>query len=240
MKRGAVFLLVCCLLCLAGASALADLKRGSSGDDVKRLQQQMIEIGALDDAADGVFGKKTEKAVKDLQAYFGMKKTGRANDSFLEELSLLRHALDEEETGSGELSEKEMEARYTSCCPADPEIEYCPRHQLFPYLESLLERNGRKAPAGVRDRINQRITELAYRETIAMYGVWESRLKNSQKHIAREQRKIYEDSYAEFSADVLDYYRNSPRKAWEALKNWTIESLVNECYDLYGQEPNPG
>ena len=162
MKRSICFLIAVCLLLLA-SSALADLKRGSSGDEVAALQQQMIDVGALDDIADGKFGKKTEKAVRSLQTYFGLKVNGRANDSFMDELSLLWYALQDEETGSMELSDEEMAEQHMSCYPTEAETEYCPRHELFPYLESLLERNGRAAPDGVQLKIYQRIATLAHR-----------------------------------------------------------------------------
>ena len=70
---------------LLSGSALADLKRGSTGDAVKAMQEQLIDVGALNDLADGIFGRKTEKAVKDLQKYWGMKQNGRADEDFLQE-----------------------------------------------------------------------------------------------------------------------------------------------------------
>lgn len=39
------------------------LSRGSRGEDVKRLQTELIRLGFLDDRADGVYGKKTASAV---------------------------------------------------------------------------------------------------------------------------------------------------------------------------------
>ena len=75
---------------LLSGSALADLKRGSTGDAVKAMQEQLIDVGALNDLADGIFGRKTEKAVKDLQKYWGMKQNGRADEDFLQERDGIR------------------------------------------------------------------------------------------------------------------------------------------------------
>ena len=43
------------------------LSRGSRGEEVRALQQRLIELGYLDDVADGIFGAKTQYAVRLLQ-----------------------------------------------------------------------------------------------------------------------------------------------------------------------------
>ncbi len=57
------------------------LKRGDKGDDVTRLQVKLIEHNYLADGADGDFGGKTEKAVKQVQADAGLQETGVADDA---------------------------------------------------------------------------------------------------------------------------------------------------------------
>ncbi|NMD38796.1 MAG: peptidoglycan-binding protein [Christensenellaceae bacterium] len=59
------------------------LKRGSKGEAVKALQTRLIELGYLNDKADGSFGRKTESAVKEAQGIWGMKATGVVDDAFL-------------------------------------------------------------------------------------------------------------------------------------------------------------
>lgn len=237
-------LAVICLLCMFQTSALSDLKRGSSGEEVAQLQQLLIDVGALTDTADGKFGKKTEKAVKDLQGYFGLKKTGKVNERFSEELNLLWHALDEEEIISTELSEEEMKEQELYCCPTETVTEYCPRHAFVYSLEQLLKKNGRKAPEGVQCRIYQRIVTLGYREILHMYDVWEERLDESDKHIAREQKEIFVEGFEKVFGVMWNYENLKPWltsiNTWEDLYNWIVLTLVNECYDLYGQEANPG
>ena len=60
-------------ICLCG-TACADLKKGNKGDEVKDLQQKLIDLGLMTGTADGAFGKKTETAVKKLQKYWGKQK----------------------------------------------------------------------------------------------------------------------------------------------------------------------
>ena len=59
---------------------------GSKGDDVKRLQQALIDGGFLHDSADGDFGNKTVEAVKKAQEAYDMPQTGVADDAFQERL----------------------------------------------------------------------------------------------------------------------------------------------------------
>ena len=56
-----------CLIMLFLSPALAyeasTLYNGCSGEEVRQLQQALIDLGFLDGKADGVFGNKTENAV---------------------------------------------------------------------------------------------------------------------------------------------------------------------------------
>lgn len=46
-----------------------ELSVGKNGEATKRLQQRLIELGYLDDKADGYFGKNTKAAVEALEGY---------------------------------------------------------------------------------------------------------------------------------------------------------------------------
>ncbi len=242
IRAFSIAMAIVCLLCFFQPHAIADLKRGSSGEAVTQLQQQLIDVGALDDSADGKFGKKTEKAVKDLQGYFGLKKNGKVNDRFKDELNLLWHTLNEEEISYTELSEEDMEKQGLYCYPTETEPEYCPRHAFLHSLEELLKRNGRKAPEGVQCVIYQRIVTLGYRDIMNMYDVWEERLNDSDKHIAGKQKEIFIESFERVFGVIWNYENLKPSLTsigtWEDLYNWIMLTLVNECYDLYGQEAN--
>lgn len=54
------------------------LKKGSSGDEVRRLQERLIALGYLSGAADGKFGSGTQTAVKWFQNVNGLKADGEA------------------------------------------------------------------------------------------------------------------------------------------------------------------
>lgn len=62
------------------------LQKGNSGDAVKKLQSKLIELGFLNDKADGSYGAKSEEAVKAFQASVGLEATGIADELTQEKL----------------------------------------------------------------------------------------------------------------------------------------------------------
>ena len=62
------------------------LKRGSTGSEVRTLQNKLIELGYLTGKADGVFGKKTTEAVKACQKDNKLPADGIAGKKTLESL----------------------------------------------------------------------------------------------------------------------------------------------------------
>ena len=60
------------------SKAARTLKKGSTGEDVKKLQQALIDLGYLSDTADGTFGTKTQDAVTLFQAVNGLDADGLA------------------------------------------------------------------------------------------------------------------------------------------------------------------
>ncbi|MDO4386026.1 MAG: peptidoglycan-binding protein, partial [Clostridia bacterium] len=60
------------------AAVYKDLKRRDRNTDVKNLQEKLIELGYLDDTADGIFGEKTQVAIEQLQSDLDMTVTGVA------------------------------------------------------------------------------------------------------------------------------------------------------------------
>ena len=77
MKRTALALLALMLLTLPAARAATVLEVGSSGADVKKVQQKLIDWGYLDGTADGRYGAKTQSAVKAFQRKNGLSADGR-------------------------------------------------------------------------------------------------------------------------------------------------------------------
>ena len=62
------------------------LKNGSTGDDVRRMQNRLIELGYLSGRADGDFGDATEAAVRAFQARNGLTADGKAGTNTLNKL----------------------------------------------------------------------------------------------------------------------------------------------------------
>lgn len=61
--------------------AYAVMQKGMRTDGVKVMQQQLIDLGYLNDKADGIFGKKTAKAVSAFQNACGLEVTGIADEA---------------------------------------------------------------------------------------------------------------------------------------------------------------
>ena len=59
------------------------LKKGDKGEDVRRLQQRLVELGYLAGTVDGYYGDGTEEAVKAFEAAYGRQKTGIATNELL-------------------------------------------------------------------------------------------------------------------------------------------------------------
>lgn len=58
------------------------LESGSRGEDVIALQTRLIELGYLNDDADGIFGPNTEAAVRAARQAADMEDSGAADDDF--------------------------------------------------------------------------------------------------------------------------------------------------------------
>ena len=84
MKRMIGLLLA--LLLLVPVCALADLRRGDRGEEVRELQQMLWDTGFIFEEPDGVFGGNTEKAVKWFQEYALLEQTGVADDRTIDSL----------------------------------------------------------------------------------------------------------------------------------------------------------
>lgn len=76
MKR-MICIALALLLAVSGALAAQVLEVGSSGSDVKRVQQRLIRYGYLSGEADGRYGEKTRDAVIWFQKKNGLTADGR-------------------------------------------------------------------------------------------------------------------------------------------------------------------
>ncbi|MCX7710034.1 MAG: peptidoglycan-binding protein [Clostridia bacterium] len=67
----------------------AGLKEGMKGSSVTTLQKDLKKLGFLDAEPTGYYGDATEKAVKKLQARYGLKQDGMAGNSTLAQINKL-------------------------------------------------------------------------------------------------------------------------------------------------------
>lgn len=86
MKKIITLLLVFSFVLQPNAFALS--KRGSVGEEVKNIQQRLSKWGYKPGAVDGVYGAKTEAAVKRFQKNNGLVQDGIAGPKTLEKIGL--------------------------------------------------------------------------------------------------------------------------------------------------------
>ncbi len=70
----------------SGSASSSTLKNGSTGDEVRKMQKRLKELGYLKGSADGDFGDATETAVKNFQANNGLTVDGKAGTATLNKL----------------------------------------------------------------------------------------------------------------------------------------------------------
>ena len=73
----AAVMLALAMVLVAPAQAAVVLDIGSRGENVRKVQQRLIEWGYLSGSADGTFGAKTQAAVKQFQRKYGLTADGR-------------------------------------------------------------------------------------------------------------------------------------------------------------------
>ncbi len=88
MKKLLSVVLLVVLLTTMGVTAMAAslLQKGDRGATVRALQQALVDGGWADLVCDGVYGPKTEAAVKYYQQHNGLQATGRAGSNTLTKL----------------------------------------------------------------------------------------------------------------------------------------------------------
>ena len=228
-------------ICLCG-TACADLKKGNKGDEVKDLQQKLIDLGLMTGTADGAFGKKTETAVKKLQKYWDMKQTGRVDDEFLMEVEDLWHLALGNGTESG-VDPADLENPVMSCAHnenADYGYDYCYRHDEGKALRDLLNpESGEDVPEGLQKVILKRMKEYWLEQIRLTYDEWEQSLEPDKQIVAREQKELFEKDWAEMEAELAKTGGGEDKLQTLTLQaQWLELSGIEACFDLHGAEPN--
>ena len=222
------------ILCLSiFASATADMKRGSRGEDVQTVQEMLIELGFLEDKADGIFGKKTAAAVKRFQAYLGEKQNGILKD----DQEFVLWDLSAAATGMGEgdgRDEEELMESYPGYCSWEGKDEwggvFCYRHLEESFIHSKLEKGN--MPSRLENMLMKRLCEAWTQDILAMYDAWEEELAEEDSHIAEEQREIFENKLEEYQ---------SAESEPDGLLNeqvWLEKTGIDLCFDMHGAESN--
>lgn len=74
-----------CVLLASGAQA-SDISRGDRGSHVRHIQTMLVQQGYLQDSVDGIYGWRTESAVKRFQKAKGLKVNGKVNTAVLRKM----------------------------------------------------------------------------------------------------------------------------------------------------------
>lgn len=239
-KRSFPGKLMACLLVLllAVPCALAELSRGSKGEDVRWLQSMLVDLGFLDDVADGIFGKKTQAAVKSIQRYWGVEETGVADEGVINDLEILWALAMGLERESGALVDDEGYPRSCSWTQDGDEVyaEYCYRHiEQYPIVLQLAYEN---LPRRLENLLAENCCEFWLDSIRTMYADWADRLGGADVNVASEQYEIFRTALEENTAM---WNENAAAGSNEALLNrmkWLESIGVDLCFDLYGAEPN--
>ena len=226
------------VLLLLHTAACADLAKGSRGEDVKQLQQMMIDLGVLDDKADGIFGKKTEGAVKALQWYWGTKQNGRADQTFLDDLNDLWHLALGNGTESG-ADPEDLENPVMTCAHnenAPYGFDFCYRHEEGKALRDLLNPGkGRTVPNGLKKVVLKRIQDFWLEQIGFLYDEWEQ----ESEEVAQKQRELFEQGWTETQANLTDAGGRPDTLKTLEFKADLLETIgIELCFDMHGAEPN--
>lgn len=123
------------LLCLLPGCSLA-LRRGDKSEDVRSLQQMLLETGWLFEEPDGIFGRNTENAVRNYERFAGLPVDGVADEAMLEALteSWVQLMIEQGQLTAGEGAL--ADGRYPAICTFTATdggslIEYCAVHDAL-------------------------------------------------------------------------------------------------------------
>ena len=233
-----VRMIVCLLLLLfAAPCALADLSRGSKGEDVQKLQSMLIDLGFLDDKADGIFGKKTQAAVQSIQRYWGVEETGIADEGVINDLEILWALSMGLEREAGAPVDDEGYPRSCSWTPDDYwPVEYCYRHiEQYPLAIQLSYEN---PPEKLMYLLAENRCQFWLDSIRTMYADWADRPGGANVSVASEQYEIFREALEENTAKWNQAAEPGSNEAVLSRMKWLESIGVDLCFDLYGAEPN--
>lgn len=184
--------LVLVLSLLPLSAALADLQRGDESPEVTNLQLMLFESGWLFELPDGKFGRNTEQAVKDYEAYAGLPVDGIADEAMIESLTedwiLLMQEL-------GQWTDEDSynytdDGMYPAFCnhwnmqDGNSEIDYCETHMQLHFQAHELMSTG-----DIEDA--KKACALWQAEIIRLYDLWYTLADESEKDAILAARALY-------------------------------------------------
>ena len=206
--RGMALMLALVLIC--APAAVAEMQRGSTGDLVYYLQELLFDSGWLFELPDGVYGKNTEQAVRDYEAYAGLPVDGVADSEMLARLEddwyALMVELGQIEPYGGDGSEGlAADGRYPAFCHHSDvydgynSIDYCEIHaNLCSQTEALLS-------SGTEEDAEQ-VYNLWRGEIIRLYDAWLERSGDDEKANIVASRSLFLSAMEAQLRAVLQYY----------------------------------
>ena len=115
MKKVLILIIAVCLVALGVICYMNTEKEsveilskyGSSGDEVKQIQQKLKTWGYYNGNVDGVFGSKTQEAVKKFQKANGLKQDGIAGEKTLAAMGIQSQG-NKKPSGGGQASSSDL------------------------------------------------------------------------------------------------------------------------------------
>lgn len=187
-------------LTLVPGLASAQLRRGDSGAEVMELQQLLLGAGWLFEEPDGVFGKRTEQAVRQYESHAGLKADGIADEAMLKALRsdylLLTGELPE---GVSAQDVSLPVCSHLTAGDGSSAIVYCQTHA------ALLERTRTLMADGSAQKASQACT--LWREEIdRLYDGWLACTDERQHEIITRARSLFLSAADAQQQAIAGYY----------------------------------
>ncbi len=234
IKHWIAALTVLCLLAVPLTALTETLKRNSSGEAVAEVQQWLIDLGYLNDVADGKFGRKTETAVKAFQKTIGVRQDGRLTDNQREQLMFLYFDVTSAMEGDGPDPEELKETYPDGCSRTGDEagqVDYCWRHQEAGRLTAIMLKPG--LPDKATAQVASRAVDLWLNNIYALYDEW-----GETSDIAFDQLDLFEEAWAEVETDLSSAIGPGSASALKEMAFWLEGCCTDRCFDLHTAEPN--
>lgn len=218
------------------------LYRGmSKNDEVKELQRMLIDLEFLKDKADGIFGKKTEQAVKDYQKWASLDVTGIA---YPQTINALGCSWDEKMAPSAAPTElptptpTEAPAEYPPCCTATADendgehSRYCELHDAIRQAEAQMLAEARTDAAVANAR--KIVRSMWSAELDSLYENWRAAASAEELPRIASDQALFLAMLS--SQEGLMKNRGASQQAMdEKIAALLMEQCAYVCAEMYAQ-----